>query len=140
MPEMSDQSRDEFLAERRIAVLAIERSGKGPLCAPVWYRRAGSGEFEIAMANHSAKAHLLRASGRATLCVQDEQRPYRYVSVEGSVSLRVLSDDERHAALTDIASRYLGDDGGRRYADAFPGHEEALVTLSPVNWRTEVLG
>lgn len=140
MAEMTDEDRDAFLAERRVAVLAIERDGKGPLCAPVWYRRAADGAFEIAMANASAKAHLLRASGRATLCVQHESRPYRYVTAEGPVEVRVMSDSERNDALIDIASRYLGERAGHQYADAFPGHEEALVTLAPENWRTEVLG
>ncbi len=140
MAEMSDEQRDDFLAERRIAVLAIEREDKGPLCAPVWYRRDTEGRFEIAMANASAKAHRLRASGRATLCIQEEDRPYRYVTAEGTVELRVMSDDERHVALTDIATRYLGDTAGAAYADAFPGHEEALVILTPRRWRTEVLG
>ena len=140
MAEMTDDERDEFLAERRVGVLAIERDGKGPLCAPIWYRCASDGSFEIAMADASAKAHRLRAAGRATICVQDEGRPYRYVTAEGPVSLRVMSVDERHEVLVDIASRYLGERAGHAYADAFPGHDEALVTLSPEHWRTEVLG
>jgi PPOX class probable F420-dependent enzyme len=140
MAEMTDAERDEFLAERRVAVLAIERDGKGPLCAPVWYRRTDDGAFEVAMANGSAKAALLRAAGRATLCVQDEDRPYRYVTAEGPVSLRVLTAAECHEALTDIAGRYLGPAGGAAYADAFPGHEEAMVSLTVERWRTEVLG
>ena len=140
MAEMTDDVRNAFLAERRVAVLAIERDDKGPLCAPVWYRLTDGGGFEIAMADGSAKAHLLRAAGRATLCVQDEGRPYRYVTAEGPVTLRVMSQDERHSVLTDIASRYLGDKAGLAYADAFPGHDEALVTLAPERWRTEVLG
>ena len=137
---MSDDERDAFLDERRVGVLAIERDGKGPLCAPVWYRRNGDGGFEIAMADHSAKAHRLRATGRATLCVQDEGRPYRYVTAEGAVALRVLAAEERREVLTDIAARYLGDRAGQAYADAFPDHDEALVTLTPQRWRTEVLG
>ncbi len=140
MAEMTDNERDDFLAERRVAVLAIERDGKGPLCAPVWYRRTEEGAFEIAMANGSAKASRLRASGRATLCIQDEGRPYRYVTAEGPASVTVMSDEERHEVLTDIATRYLGTQGGAAYADNFPGHEEALVTVSVERWRTEVLG
>lgn len=140
MAEMTDTERDEFLAERRVAVLAIERPGKGPLCAPVWYRRTADGAFEIAMADASAKAARLRSAGRATLCVQDEGRPYRYVTVEGPVILRVMTAEECHEALSDIAGRYLGPAGGAAYADNFPGHEEALVRLTPERWRTEVLG
>lgn len=140
MATMTDAERDAFLAERRVAVLAIGRDGAGPLCAPVWYRRRGDGAFEIAMADASMKARKLRAAGRATLCVQDEGRPYRYVTVEGPVSLRVMSPEERHTTITDIASRYLGAAAGAAYAEAFPGHDEALVTLTPHRWRTEVLG
>ncbi len=140
MATMSDSERDEFLDERRVAVLAIARNEAGPLCAPVWYRRTANGGFEIAMADASVKAKRLRAEGRATLCVQDEGRPYRYVTVEGPVALKVMSAAERHEVITDIASRYLGAEGGAGYADAFPGHDEALVTLTPDRWRTEVLG
>ena len=42
--------------------------------------------------------------------------------------------------LTDIATRYLGPEAGAAYADNFPGHTEALVTLAAERWRTEVLG
>jgi len=140
MATMSDDERDAFLAERRVAVLAIQREGKGPLCAPVWYRRSEAGGFEIAMADASAKASCLRASGRATLCIQDEGRPYRYVTAEGPVALEVLTSEARNEILTDIASRYLGPTAGAAYAANFPGHDEALVTLAVDRWRTEVLG
>ena len=140
MGTMSDAERDAFMAERRVAVLAIARDEAGPLCAPVWYRRRDDGAFEIAMADASMKARRLRAAGRATLCVQDEDRPYRYVTVEGPVTLRVMDPGERHATIEDIASRYLGARAGAGYAAAFPGHDEALVTLTPERWRTEVLG
>lgn len=139
MAEMTDAERDDFLREVRVGVLAIERADKGPLCAPVWYRYV-DGAFEIAMANASAKATLLRRAGHATLCVQNEALPYRYVTAEGEVSVAVFTPDERDAFLREVASRYLGDEMGQRYADDFPGHDEARVTLHPRRWRTEVLG
>jgi PPOX class probable F420-dependent enzyme len=139
MAKMTDHERDAFLAQVRVAVLAIERFEKGPLCAPVWYRYR-DGSFEIAMANASAKAKLLRRYGRASLCVQDEDHPYRYVTVEGEVDVVAVSASVRDAFLRDVASRYLGDKRGQQYADDFPGHEEAIVTLRPRQWQTEVLG
>jgi hypothetical protein len=42
--------------------------------------------------------------------------------------------------LRDIAVRYLGTAAGNTYADNFPGHPEALVTLVPQLWWSEVLG
>ena len=139
MAEMTDEQRDEFLGEVRVAVLAIERDGKGPLCAPVWYRYT-DGEFQIAMADDSAKAVLLRRAGHASLCVQQESLPYRYVTAEGPVEVAVADAAARDDFILEVASRYLGEELGRQYADNFPGHDEAIVTLTPRRWRTEVLG
>jgi PPOX class probable F420-dependent enzyme len=136
---LNDEDRDAFLSERRIGVLAIERADAGPLTAPIWYRYTPDGGFEICMANASAKAHLLRAAGRASICVQQEAFPYTYVTADGPVEMRVMTGDERDDILREIAKRYLGEAGGNQYADAFPGHDEALVTLRPTRWRSEVL-
>ena len=89
MAEMTEPERDNFLGEVRVGVLAIERADKGPLCAPVWYRYSSETGFEIAMAYASAKSILLRRHGAATICVQDEQLPYRYVTAEGEVSVEL---------------------------------------------------
>lgn len=140
MAEMTDEQRDGFLNEVRVAMLAIERKDKGPMCAPVWYRYAPGGGFEIAMANDSMKAVLLRRAGHATLCIQQEAPPYRYVTAEGPVDVTAVDAAERDAFLREVASKYLGDELGHQYADAFPDHEEAIVTLRPRRWRTEVLG
>ena len=140
MAEMTTSERDDFLSEVRVGVLAIERDDKGPLCAPVWYRYSPQVGFEIAMAYASAKSILLRRHGAATICIQDEQLPYRYVTAEGEASVELLTPEGRDDLLRDIAIRYLGEDLGNQYADAFPGHEEAKVTSAPRRWRTDVLG
>ncbi|HAF68103.1 MAG TPA: pyridoxamine 5'-phosphate oxidase [Acidimicrobiaceae bacterium] len=140
MAEMNNQERDAFLSEVRVGVLAIERSDKGPLCAPVWYRYSEDTGFEIAMAYASAKSILLRRHGAATICVQDENLPYRYVTAEGEVTVEALTDEGRDDLLRDIAIRYLGEELGNGYADEFPGHEEAKVTIKPRRWRSDVLG
>ena len=140
MAEMTTSERDDFLSEVRIGVLAIERDDKGPLCAPVWYRYSPQVGFEIAMAYASAKSILLRRHGSATICIQDEQLPYRYVTAEGEASVDLLTPEGRDDLHRDIAIRYLGEDLGNQYADAFPGHEEAKVTITPRRWRTDVLG
>ena len=136
---MTDTERDAFLSERRVGVLALERAGSGPLVAPIWYRYAPGGLIEIAMSGSSAKALLARRAGRASVCVQDEDRPYRYVSVEGPVSVEPLGE-ATHDTIRDIASRYLGERAGAAYAANFSTPDEVLVRLTPERWRTEVLG
>ena len=141
MPQMSDDERDTFLAEQRIGVLAIGRENKAALLAPIWYQyEPAAGAIEIAMAGSSVKARRLRAEGRASVCVQHEGLPYRYVTAEGPVSLRVLDGTDRHEQMLAMATRYLGEKAGKQYADGFHDDEEVMVTLTVENWRTEVLG
>ena len=140
MAEMNDEERDNFLNEVRVGILAIERNDKGPLCAPIWYRYSTDLGFEIAMAYDSAKSILLRRHGAATICVQDEQLPYRYVTADGQATVELMTPEERDEVLRDIAIRYLGEQLGNQYADAFPGHEEAKVTIKARRWNSDVLG
>jgi PPOX class probable F420-dependent enzyme len=138
MATMTDADRDTFLQERRVGVLAIAREGQGPLVAPIWYRYV-EGVFEICMGGSTAKARLLRARGRASICVQDEDRPYRYVSAEGPVDVVDLGAGARDAVQA-MAARYLGEHAGQRYAEAFKTPDEVMVRLTVHAWRTEVLG
>ena len=61
-------------------------------------------------------------------------------TAEGPVEIEVISGEVRHELVREMASRYLGDELGRQYADGYP-HEldvGALVTLHPRCWRTEL--
>jgi PPOX class probable F420-dependent enzyme len=136
---MNDEERDAFLLERRLGNLAIERSGAGPLQAPIWYRYTPGGTMDICMSGSSAKARCLRAAGRASMLVSDEGRPYRYVTVEGPVTVSDLGDAAQDT-IRAMAKRYLGEAGGERYAAAFSTPDEVIVRLTPERWRTEVLG
>ena len=137
MADMTDAQRDEFLSDVWVAVLVIERANKGPLCAPVWYRYV-DGSFEVTMEDASAKAVLLRRAGRAGICIQDESPPYKYVTAEGPVTVTALGGPERHNLVLEMATRYLGEEAGRRYAEGFSPDEEggALMTLRPRRWQT----
>ncbi|MBT3247145.1 MAG: TIGR03618 family F420-dependent PPOX class oxidoreductase [Actinobacteria bacterium] len=134
---MTDVQRDEFLSDVRVAVLVIERADKGPLCAPVWYRYA-EGAFEVSMEGDSAKAALLRRAGRASICVQDESPPYRYVTAEGPVTVEDVGGQQRHDLVLELACRYLGDEQGAGYADGYSPEEDGgvLMTLRPRRWQT----
>ena len=130
MAAMSVEQREEFLKDVHVAVLAIEHPGRGPLALPIWYQYDGA-TVEILMDGGSLKATLLRAAGRATLTVQSEQRPYRYVSVEGPISIGPQSGE-----LLQLATRYLGEEAGRQYAEGPGSSDPVVVTLTPARWRT----
>lgn len=129
--DMTDDARRAFLAEARIGILAIQRDGKGPLALPVWYDLDGD-DVVVSMSGSSAKAQLLARFGRATLTVQDERPPYRYVSVEGPVVLDRTPHD-----VTALAVRYLGQEQGERYGAANPPDgDTVLARLTPERWLT----
>lgn len=126
---MSPAEREQFLADVRVGVLTIERPGRAPLATPVWYQYRPGGEVQIMTGSDSVKARLLEAAGRASLCAQREQLPYAYVTVEGPVTLAESTDELK----LDIASRYLGGEGGRAYVDGSPG-DDLAITLTPAVW------
>lgn len=129
--EMTETEREEFLADVHVGILAIARADKGPLALPIWYQYE-DGDVIIGMGGNSVKAKLLRAAGRATMTVQTETAPYKYVSVEGPVA--VLAEQRDDFAM---ASRYLGPEFGRWYADNNPSTEESVVArLTPERWLT----
>ncbi len=132
---MTPDERDAFLAEVHVGILAVERPGRGPLALPIWYRYA-DGVVEIGMDGDSLKARLLRAAGRATLTVQTETAPYKYVSVEGPVEVVHEARD-----TYEMASRYLGPELGRWYADNNPPTADSVVArLTPESWNTQDFG
>ena len=119
MSIMSDAECDAFLLEIRLGNLAVSRRDKGPLLVPIWYRYTPGGTIDMCMGARSAKAHRLRAEGRATLSVVDDQGGvYRYVAVEGPVEIISLGDSTR-AEILKMSTRYLGELGGERYTEKF---------------------
>jgi PPOX class probable F420-dependent enzyme len=128
---MTHDEREAFLADVHVGILAVARKDKGPLALPIWYVYE-NGEVIIGMDGNSLKAKLLRAAGRATMTVQTETAPYRYVSVEGPVT---VADEQRDDLV--MATRYLGPELGKWYAEANPSTEQSvMVRLRPDRWLT----
>ncbi|MBJ8337621.1 pyridoxamine 5'-phosphate oxidase family protein [Antrihabitans sp. YC3-6] len=126
---MSSDEREEFLAGVHIGVLAVGRAGDAPLTTPVWYRY-DDGIVEIATAASTKKVALLRESPEASLCVQREEYPPAYVTVEGAVSIESLPA----GVVTDIAARYLGANGAAQYAET--AEDDTLLRLQVHTWRS----
>ena len=129
--DMTVEERESFLTDLHVGILSIARAGKGPLTVPIWYLY-DDGDVIISMDGTSAKADLLRKRGRATFTVQQEAPPYKYVMVEGPVT--VGHEDIDTAAL---AVRYLGAEMGASYAKRNPPTADSVVVrLTPEQWLT----
>src|SRR5438477_12345443 len=112
---MSRAEREEFLADTHVGILTVSEPGRGPLAVPIWYDYAPGGDVRIVTGPTSRKVALLRQAGRASLCVQDEQAPYRYVTVEGPIAIG-RPDQDRD--VRQVALRYLGQQMGEAYLKA----------------------
>ncbi|MGA7757644.1 MAG: pyridoxamine 5'-phosphate oxidase family protein [Ilumatobacteraceae bacterium] len=131
--KMTESERQEFLAGLHVGVLGIERSDGPPLVLPVWYSYEPGGDVEVLTSGGSLKGRLAAAAGRASLCAQQEELPYKYVSVEGPVEIDELGADV-HAAVEPMAIRYLGEEMGRGYAAGSIADDEIRIRIRPERW------
>jgi len=134
---MTREEREKFLAETRVGLVSITDPVGGPFIVPVWYSYAPDRGIRFSTRAASRKGRLLASAGRAGFCAQSEEAPYRYVSIEGPVTIGPL-DFDGHVRPTAI--RYLGEDRGKAFLSSFyrgvdlGGH--VLVTIQPERWRT----
>ncbi len=134
--QMTEEERQDFLAQVHVGVLSLNEDGRGPLTAPVWYDYELGGELWFLTGRDSKKGRLLREGTRIGLCAQTETAPYKYVSVEGPVtSIQAASTDRDTRSM---ARRYLGAEAGDAYADRAAGDdgESILVRMLPERWLT----
>ncbi|BBX07966.1 hypothetical protein MAIC_27690 [Mycolicibacterium aichiense] len=132
---MTESERQEYLAAKHVAVLSVATTdGRPPASIPIWYQYAPGGNILISTGPSSRKARLIRQAGAATLVVQDEEPPYRYVVVEGT--LVDTTEPTPPEVLEETAVRYLGEEGARQFLRSMEGHANVLFTFRPDRWLT----
>jgi len=135
MPKvMSPEERMAFLAGVHVGVLSVSAGAdRGPLTVPLWYRYEPGGSVWFVTSPRSRKALLIQTTGRASLCVQSEDLPYRYVTVEGPVAEIGAPDAAWQRSL---CHHYLGPDLGEQVFEAFKDAplDEVVFALAPQRW------
>jgi PPOX class probable F420-dependent enzyme len=130
---MSRAEREEFLADVHVGVLSVASGDEsGPLTIPVWYSYQPGGTVNLSTGRGTRKARAISAAGRFSLCAQDEQPPYKYVTVEGPATIEEASRDER----LELARRYLGAEAGDAYIAENPGGTQIMIRMTPEHWLT----
>jgi PPOX class probable F420-dependent enzyme len=127
----SRTEREEFLAAVHVGVLSVATGDdRGPLSVPVWYTYQPGGTLNVSTGRSTRKAQAIMAAGRFSLCVQDEQPPYKYVTVEGPAAIEDATDAER----LELARRYLGTEGGDAFLAATPSTGQVMIRMTPERW------
>jgi len=135
---MTIEARETFLADLHVGIIGISAPERGPVLIPVWYTYEPGGEITFLTNKDSKKTQLLESAGRFTLCVQNEDSPYKYVSVEGRIIS--IEDADHEEDLRPIAYRYLGNKVGKEYIKKTKGVEELLIRMIPEKWSTADYG
>lgn len=133
--KMSVSDRETFLAGLHVGVFAVERGDGPPLAVPVWYSYEPGGDVHVLTSASSLKGRLAAAARRASLCAQQEDLPYKYVTVDGPVEIDALDPGDR-GPIEAMAIRYLGDDMGRGYAAQAAADDEIRLRIRPERWYT----
>lgn len=135
---MTKQACEDFLAGLHVGIVCVTEEARGPHAIPVWYLYEPGGELRFSTGSQSKKARLIEKAGRFSLCVQSETPPYKYVSIEGTVTSIEPMDIERD--LRPLAYRYLGSEQGEEYVQSYtddPGRGSILITMHPERWLSE---
>src|SRR5262249_57587029 len=82
---MTRVEREEFLAGVHVGVLSADEPGRGPLSVPVWYLYEAGGEIVVVTRPEARKARLLGVGAPVSFCVQSEEMPPKYVTIQGRV-------------------------------------------------------
>ncbi|GAA1978500.1 pyridoxamine 5'-phosphate oxidase family protein [Amycolatopsis minnesotensis] len=142
---LTETEREDFLAEPRIGVLSIEDPGdRPPLTVPVWYAYTPGGDlsfFTGTQGRTARKTRLLEGAGKFSFCVQQPEFPYKYVTVECTVTGadRAPGADQVRA----IISRYLPADAAEAFAKSEteePTGTFVLFTARPERWLSSDFG
>ena len=138
---MTEQERQEFLAEPHVGVLSVASDDeRPPLTVPLWYGYQPGGNLSFFTGTQGRKARktgLIDKAGALSLCVQHEEFPYKHVTVEGTVvgTDRPPSADQMLA----IVRRYLPEEAAQGFVQAELEHPESelvLFTIQPDRWLT----
>ena len=130
MKPMSHEEWRRFLLERpRTAKAASTRADKRPHITPVWFDLDGD-DLIFNTWHASAKARDLRRDPRISLCVDDDQPPFSFVTIEGTAT---LSEDPAELRLWAgrIGARYMGRDQAEAFAERNGVPGELLVRVTP---------
>jgi uncharacterized protein len=135
---LTTQEREAFLADPRVAVLSLPSDNdRPPLAFPIWYGYRPGGE--ITYYTHrtepkSRKLRLLHEGSVVSVCVQREEIPYKYVTVEGTV----VAEDEAPSVeqMLAIVRRYLREEDAQTYLknERESGINLVLFTIRPDRW------
>ncbi len=127
---MTDTEYRSFLLDQvRTATLATVRNDGRPHVAPVWFDLDGD-SIVLTTGESTVKGRNMRRDPRVSLCIDDEEPPFRFAVIEGTAELTAEVPDLLHWA-TRIGGRYMGAERAEEYGQRNAVRGELLVRITP---------
>lgn len=130
MARMTADECKQFILERaRPAVAAVVRADGRPHASPIWIDLDGD-DIIFTTEETSLKGKALRRDPRISLSIDDDQPPFSFVIIEGTVTLSEDPADLRYWAGR-LGGRYMGQDKAEAYGarNGVPGELLVRVTV-----------
>jgi PPOX class probable F420-dependent enzyme len=128
--QMTREEYTSFLMEgTRTGKLATVGKDGRPHVVPIWFILDGD-TIIFMMGETSAKARHIERDPRIALCVDDQQPPYSFVMIEGTVTT-APNPPEMLEWSTRIAARYVGTELATAYGKRNAVDGELLVRVTP---------
>jgi PPOX class probable F420-dependent enzyme len=124
---MSEDEIAAFLAEANVAVLGTVDAQGRPHGAPVWYLY-DDGVIRISTGLGSQKHRNVEANPNVSVVVDSRSLPYYAVMIQATAEIGPQLDDEDRLRL---ATRYLGEELGKRYEEATRGEDAISLVIEP---------
>jgi len=127
---MTEAEYRSFLLDHvRTASLATVRPDGRPHVASVWFDLDGD-TFVLTTGENTVKGRNMRRDPRVSLCIDDQQPPFRFAVIEGTANLTSEDPDLLHWT-TRIGGRYMGAERADEYGQRNAAPGELLVRVTP---------
>ena len=120
---------DFLCAGHRTAKIACVKKDGSPIVSPVWFI-VDHQQLVFTTMNNSLKYKLMTRDPRVSVCVENDQYPYGFATLQGSVHIKKLPVEELLHWTTLIAERYVPDDLAAEYGKRNAVEEEVLVRMT----------
>ena len=126
----------------KLATVRIDGSSH---VVPIWFvldnenskRRRRIGDIIFTTDSTSAKANNIRRDNRVSICIDDQTRPFSFITIFGTAKIHTYKQKEVLKWATKIAERYMGKKNAEAYGRRNSGEGAVLVRIKPTRIITE---
>ena len=126
----------------KLATVRIDGSSH---VVPIWFvldnenskRRRRIGDIMFTTDSTSAKANNIKRDNRVSICIDDQTRPFSFITIFGTAKIHTYKQKEVLKWATKIAERYMGKKNAEAYGRRNSGEGAVLVRIKPTRIITE---